>query len=173
MSMEPTRGVSPSSSPSISSSRVVLGSTTIVLEAKKSGKTFSNCVFRLAKCFNEIVLLPTRPPQLLYWLYPSLVWKGKKTENSVYLTFDDGPHEKASEILDILLKYNTKATFFCIGKQIEKHPEILKRILSEGHIIGNHSYSHSKWNGFFSTQKKVSEIEQTNTLVSKLSNKKI
>ena len=94
-------------------------------------------------------------------------------KKNIAITFDDGPHEKTSEILDVLMKYNAKATFFCIGKQIEKHPEILKRILNEGHNIGNHSYSHSKCNGFFSTQKIVSEIEQTNTLVSKLSNKKI
>ena len=94
-------------------------------------------------------------------------------KKNIAITFDDGPHEKTSEILDILMKYNAKATFFCIGKQIEKHPEILKRILNEGHIVGNHSYSHSKWNGFFSTQKNISEIEQTNTLVSQLVNKKI
>lgn len=94
-------------------------------------------------------------------------------KKNIAITFDDGPHEKTPEILDVLLKYNAKATFFCIGKQIEKHPEILKRIINEGHIIGNHSYSHSKWNGFFSTKKIVLEIEQTNTLVSQLVNKKM
>ena len=106
--------------------------------------------------------------------FTKAICKGSSiNKKNIAITFDDGPHEKTPKILDVLKKYNAKATFFCIGKQIEKHPEILKRILSEGHIIGNHSYSHSKWNGFFSTQKIVSEIEQTNTLVSKLSNKKI
>jgi peptidoglycan-N-acetylglucosamine deacetylase len=92
---------------------------------------------------------------------------------AIAITFDDGPHEKTSEVLDVLSKFKAKGTFFCIGKQIEKHPEILKRIISEGHVVGNHSYSHSNQNGFFSTQKIVSEIEQTNTLVFQLVNKKI
>lgn len=90
----------------------------------------------------------------------------------IALTFDDGPHEKTEEILDLLLKYNSKATFFCIGKQIEKYPEILKRIVAEGHNIGNHSYSHSNWNGFFSAKKIASEIEQTKELIAQLVHKK-
>lgn len=90
----------------------------------------------------------------------------------IALTFDDGPHEKTIEILDLLTKYNAKATFFCIGKQIEKHPEIVEKIFTDGHTIGNHSYSHSNWNGFFSTQKIVSEIEQTNGLITSFTNKK-
>ncbi len=88
-----------------------------------------------------------------------------KSQKVIALTFDDGPHEITPEILDVLKKYNAKATFFCIGKQIEKYPETLKRIINEGHVIGNHSYSHSNLNGFFSTDKVISEIEQTNELV--------
>ena len=90
----------------------------------------------------------------------------------IALTFDDGPHEKTIEILDVLLKYNVKATFFCIGKQIEKHPSVLKRIVAEGHIIGNHSYSHSNSNGFFSSEKIASEIQQTEDLIFQLVHKK-
>ena len=93
-------------------------------------------------------------------------------EKVIALTFDDGPHEKTIDVLDLLLKYNAKATFFCIGKQIEKYPEIVKRIIAEGHNIGNHSYSHSNWNGFFSAEKIASEIEQTNTLITQLVNVK-
>ena len=93
-------------------------------------------------------------------------------EKITALTFDDGPHEKTIEILDVLLKYNAKATFFCIGKQIEKYPEIVKRIIAEGHAVGNHSYSHSNWNGFFSSKKIVSEIEQTNQLIAQYINRK-
>jgi peptidoglycan/xylan/chitin deacetylase (PgdA/CDA1 family) len=74
--------------------------------------------------------------------------------------------------LDVLSKFKAKGTFFCIGQQIEKHPEILKRIISEGHVVGNHSYSHSNKNGFFSTQKIVSEIEQTNTMIFQFINNK-
>lgn len=61
----------------------------------------------------------------------------------VALTFDDGPHEHTPAILDILAKYNVKATFFVIGKQIPGNEAILKRIAEEGHLIGNHSYSHT------------------------------
>lgn len=94
------------------------------------------------------------------------------SKKEIALTFDDGPHEITAEILDVLLKYNAKATFFCIGKQIEKQPLIFKRIVAEGHIVGNHSYSHSNWNGFFSTHKIVSEIKQTEDLIFQLVNKK-
>lgn len=94
-------------------------------------------------------------------------------QKAIAISFDDGPHEKTLEVLDVLKKYNAKATFFCIGKQIEKHPNILKRIDNEGHIIGNHSYSHSNWNGFFSTRKITSEIEKTNALLLKLVHKKV
>jgi peptidoglycan/xylan/chitin deacetylase (PgdA/CDA1 family) len=91
---------------------------------------------------------------------------------AIAITFDDGPHEKTSEVLDVLSKFKAKGTFFCIGQQIEKHPEILKRIIAEGHVVGNHSYSHSNKNGFFSTQKIVSEIEQTNTMIFQFINNK-
>ena len=69
------------------------------------------------------------------------------TEQIVYLTFDDGPHQLVTpEILNILGEYRIKATFFCIGKNVAKYPEIFSRILTEGHAIGNHSYSHrSGW----------------------------
>ena len=99
--------------------------------------------------------------------------KNKISKKEIALTFDDGPHDKTSEILDVLSKYNAKATFFCIGKQIEKQPEILKRIVNEGHTVGNHSYSHSNWNGFFSTNKIISEIQQTNAIIFQLVNKKV
>lgn len=83
----------------------------------------------------------------------------------IALTFDDGPHEMTEKVLDLLLKYNAKATFFCIGNQIEKHPEILQRVIKEGHTVGNHTLSHSKSFGFFSTSQVKEEIEQTDTLL--------
>lgn len=68
-------------------------------------------------------------------------------ERTVYLSFDDGPHPVTTPlVLDILKKYDMKATFFCIGKNVAQYPEIFKRILMEGHAIGNHSYAHkSGW----------------------------
>jgi len=76
-------------------------------------------------------------------LYPSFVWEMPANEKTLYLTFDDGPHEKATPfVLDELKKYDAKATFFCIGKNVVELPDIYKRILDEGHRVGNHSYNH-------------------------------
>lgn len=64
-------------------------------------------------------------------------------EKIIYLTFDDGPHPVATPfVLDTLKKYNAKATFFCIGKNVAQHPDIYKRILLEGHTTGNHTHNH-------------------------------
>lgn len=91
--------------------------------------------------------------------------KKNSTKKEIALTFDDGPAEFTPDFLDLLKKFGAKATFFCIGKQIEKHPEIFRQIIAEGHEIGNHTYSHSNWNGFFSTKKIISEIEKTDAVI--------
>ncbi len=71
------------------------------------------------------------------------VWKIPSREKILYLTFDDGPHETVTPfVLDQLKKYNAKATFFCLGKNVQSHPEIYKRILNEGHKTGNHTFNH-------------------------------
>lgn len=95
------------------------------------------------------------------------------TEKKIALTFDDGPSMFTLEVLDLLKKYDAKATFFCIGKNIEKHPEIIERILSEGHQVGNHSYSHSHFFDFYNAKKILEEIKQTDTLLEKFTSKKI
>jgi peptidoglycan/xylan/chitin deacetylase (PgdA/CDA1 family) len=77
------------------------------------------------------------------WLYPDYLWSMPRNQKKIYLTFDDGPHPIATTfILDALKKYNAIATFFCIGKNIAAHPDIYKRILSEGHATGNHTHDH-------------------------------
>ena len=76
-------------------------------------------------------------------MYPECVWDIPVHENILYLTFDDGPHPQATPfVLAELKKYNAKATFFCIGKNVVEHPEIYKRILLEGHRVGNHTHNH-------------------------------
>ncbi len=77
----------------------------------------------------------------------------------VAISFDDGPVENTLKILELLEKYNVKASFFCIGKNIEEHPEIFKSVLSRGHFVGNHSYSHPLGMGFLSTARIVEEIQ--------------
>lgn len=91
----------------------------------------------------------------------------------IALTFDDGPHEMTGKVLDLLEQFNAKATFFCIGKQIEKKPEIFKRIIADGHLAGNHSYSHVGNFGFFSSQKVADEIGKTTKLVHQLTGLKM
>ena len=88
-------------------------------------------------------------------------------EKIIALTFDDGPSSFSLQILECLKKHQAKATFFCIGKNIENHPEILKQMVEEGHTIGNHSYSHSPFFDFYSKDKIIQEIHQTNALIKK------
>lgn len=78
-------------------------------------------------------------------IFPNYVWSIPNNEKKVYLTFDDGPTpEITAWTLEQLKKHNAKATFFCIGKNIQEHPEIFKRILIEGHAVGNHTFDHLK-----------------------------
>ncbi|MBT9186662.1 polysaccharide deacetylase family protein [Zobellia russellii] len=92
----------------------------------------------------------------------------------VSITFDDGPNrEFTPKVLDLLEKYNAKATFFCIGEQIEKHPEILKKIIAQGHTIGNHTYSHANTFGFFPLDKVMNELTRTKKAVHTLTGKEM
>ncbi|MFM2156626.1 MAG: hypothetical protein RL516_1375 [Bacteroidota bacterium] len=84
-----------------------------------------------------------RPPFFLRWIYPNAIWNLPSERKVVYLTFDDGPTPVVTEkIVELLEEYDAKATFFCIGKNIEQHPELLKLVKSKGHHIGSHTYSH-------------------------------
>ncbi|WP_199121149.1 polysaccharide deacetylase family protein [Pedobacter sp. ASV28] len=86
-----------------------------------------------------------RPPFFLKWYYPDLIWNKTTAEKTVYLTFDDGPIPNVTDfVLNTLKSFNAKATFFCIGENISKHPQVFDRLKSEGHTIGNHTYNHLK-----------------------------
>ena len=81
----------------------------------------------------------------MQWIFPRRVWAFSRKEPNVYLTFDDGPIPEVTPwVLEVLRKYNAKATFFCIGDNIPKHPEVYKQILAEGHSVGNHTFHHLK-----------------------------
>ena len=85
------------------------------------------------------------PPKFFTLFFPRLVWRMPSKTSTIYLTFDDGPTERVTSwVLDKLREYDAKATFFCLGKNVEKHPDIFQRITDEGHAVGNHSYSHLK-----------------------------
>ena len=76
-------------------------------------------------------------------LYPKLTWAKYGESKKIYLTFDDGPIPEVTEfVLDTLAAYNAKATFFCVGDNIKKHPDIFERLIHEGHRIGNHTFNH-------------------------------
>lgn len=76
-------------------------------------------------------------------LFSNQVWDLPNTEKKIYLTFDDGPTPEVTEwVLAVLKQHDIKATFFCIGDNIRKHPEIFQKVVQEGHSIGNHTYNH-------------------------------
>lgn len=84
------------------------------------------------------------------------------------ITFDDGPHpEHTPTILNILKEYNTQATFFMIGKNVDTNPTIAKQIVDAGHEVGNHSYNHRNTHGILSTKKVAEEIAQCNGATAK------
>lgn len=105
------------------------------------------------------------PPKLFTKFFPGFTWSMPGDGNSVYLTFDDGPTAEVTIwVLDTLKDYNAKATFFCLGKKVEKHPEIFQRIIDEGHAVGNHSYSHLKgWET--PTGQYVQDVDLANDLI--------
>ena len=77
------------------------------------------------------------------WLYPSYLWQMPRKEKKIYLSFDDGPHPLATPlVLAELKRYQAKASFFCIGKNVAAHPEIYKQLLLDGHTVGNHTHDH-------------------------------
>src|SRR5262245_27531706 len=84
-----------------------------------------------------------RLPVLLEKIFPSFVWRVPVKEKILFLTFDDGPMPGITDwVLDKLKSVQAKATFFCVGKNAEQHPELMKRIAGEGHAIGNHTHQH-------------------------------
>jgi len=106
----------------------------------------------------------TSSPFWLQWFYPTLTWHKNRKEKIIYLTFDDGPIPVVTPyVLNTLKKFNAQATFFCIGENIDKYPEIFSDVISEGHTVGNHTQSHLKgWNtrddDYLNNVRKCSEL---------------
>lgn len=125
--------------------------------------TISSGMFLKAYCN---VLVPiTHPMNPNKWLVSN--------ENEIALTFDDGPHpENTAKILDILAKYNIKATFFLIGENVEKYPDLVRRISNEGHSIGNHSYYQKSNFGFLSAKKVKEALLNTEKTIETIIGKK-
>lgn len=93
----------------------------------------------------DMDLLWVKTNRLIKWLFPKYTWDIPNNANKIYLTFDDGPTPEITEwVLKLLKEQDIKATFFCIGNNIEKYPDIFQKVLQEGHAIGNHTYNHLK-----------------------------
>lgn len=121
-------------------------------------------------------------PILIFWLFVLIygsftigfnyhikaISKIKTQEKVVALTFDDGPSEFTPRVLDLLKEFNAKGTFFCLGKQVEKYPQILKQIAEEGHSLGNHSFTHTRV-GFQGKVSMMDEIQKTDDAIEKIS----
>ena len=105
-----------------------------------------------------------KPPKFIRRLMPDLIWEIEDDEG-VFLTFDDGPTPGVTEwILSPLDKYNAKATFFVLGKNVEMYPDLYQRIVEAGHKVGNHTYSHQKGWGM-SLERYLEDIAFAGTLV--------
>jgi len=84
-----------------------------------------------------------RAPKILQWLFPSRIWGISVPNKTIFLTFDDGPDPEITPwLLDYLAQQDLKATFFCVGSNVVKEPEIVARMLSNGHAIANHTMNH-------------------------------
>lgn len=87
----------------------------------------------------------TKTPFLIKLLFPNWVWSFSAKKKELFLTFDDGPTPEVTDwVLQELKKHNAKATFFCIGKNIDQHPELFEQIKAQGHTVGNHTHNHFK-----------------------------
>ncbi|MCC8146397.1 MAG: polysaccharide deacetylase family protein [Bacteroidales bacterium] len=110
-------------------------------------------------------MLIERPPLLYRALFPGAHWRFNTNEKVVYLTFDDGPIPEVTPwVLDLLDKYQIKATFFCVADNVRKYPEIYKEVQKRGHMTGNHTYHHLQ--GLKTLSKNfIQDVEKANELI--------
>lgn len=105
------------------------------------------------------------------YFYPSL-HRSTSKRNEIALTFDDGPTPQTLKILALLKTYDVKASFFCIGHKVDENPDILRKIVADGHIVGNHTYAHPKNFGFLSSKTVLRELESCDRAIKQVIGKK-
>lgn len=112
-------------------------------------------------CFDPRVRLPG----FFTSMYQDAVWRYSVTEKVVYLTFDDGPIPEVTPwVLDLLKKEDIRATFFCVGENVMRYPEVYRQILADGHSVGNHTYNH--WQGLKkSNQEYLANVEKAGEFI--------
>ena len=106
-----------------------------------------------------------QPPRCFRHLLPKAIWRLPKKEKTIFLTFDDGPIPDVTPfVLDLLKEHNIKATFFCVGDNVRKYPNLFERLISEGHQVGNHTFNHLQ--GFKNPLRFYSEnVEKADELI--------
>lgn len=113
---------------------------------------------------NNKKIMRIKPPRFIRHLYPEMIWSIEDNEG-IYLTFDDGPTPGVTEwILNTLDRYDAKATFFVLGKNVELYPDLYQMILERGHKVGNHSYSHQKGWGM-SLERYIEDVDFASSMV--------
>ncbi|WP_415157479.1 polysaccharide deacetylase family protein [Parafilimonas sp.] len=101
------------------------------------------------------------------------VCRANTDKKEIALSFDDGPAQNYTpQVLQVLKTYNVQAAFFCIGKHIEANKDLLKQVYDEGHIIGNHSYTHDTWFDLFSSAKMSAELAATDNIIKNITGRK-
>ncbi|PLK45226.1 polysaccharide deacetylase family protein [Emticicia sp. TH156] len=103
---------------------------------------------------------------LMRAMYPDFIWRKKTQEKKIYLTFDDGPIPEVTEfVLETLATFNARATFFCIGDNIRKHPFVFDKVIAGGHSVGNHTFNHLRgWDT--ANEVYLDNVKQCDTLIS-------
>ena len=112
-------------------------------------------------------------PPLVMSLFQNLLWKVNTEKKEIFLTFDDGPTPEVTNwVLEQLEKYDAKATFFCIGSNVEQYPDIFSNILSNGHSIGNHTHNHfNGWKTDVSSY--ISNVEKAQESLDNFASKRV
>lgn len=104
-------------------------------------------------------------PDFVRKLYKDAIWRKDSNKKTVYLTFDDGPIPEVTPwVLDVLDKYNIKASFFCVGDNVRKHPDVFNEIKKRGHSVGNHTFNHIR-GLLFSNDEYIINIEKANNYI--------
>ncbi|MBO7429373.1 MAG: polysaccharide deacetylase family protein [Paludibacteraceae bacterium] len=104
-------------------------------------------------------------PTVYRKIFPGTVWRLPREEKTVYLTFDDGPIPEVTEfVLDTLRERNIKATFFCVGDNVRKHPDLFRKVMEEGHLVGNHTFNHLQ--GLYTASRNyIRNVEKADELI--------
>lgn len=121
-------------------------------------------------CIIYLVVLYTGVTRIQWNYYIPSHNKGRN-KHFIALTFDDGPNTETGAILDILQQEQVKATFFCIGRNVEKDQAMVLRMHDEGHLVGNHSYYHANSFDWMSSKRMLAEIEKCNSIIRKVTGK--